>query len=239
MLFALKFLLIVLWSALMIALGLFLSLIRWGDLNLNRDVGKLLSSPLLRVLGIKIAVEGQGNIPEGPKIFVANHQSGFEVVIFAAFCPDRTVFIGKKEIAWIPLLGLYFVAAGNIFIDRSRRTKAMATLTKVARTIRGRNASVMVFPEGTRNRTNELLLPFKRGPFYLALEAQVPIVPVVVSRFDDVFNWRKKVLRPGVIHIQVLPPIPTHDRDPERGAELAAYVRASMISAMAAPKKQV
>jgi len=222
----------VLWSGLIFLFGTLLSLVRWGDLNLNRDIGKMLSIPILRALGIRIEVTGMDRMPEGPKIFVANHQSGFELIVFGFFCPDRTVFIGKKEIIWIPLFGLYFLAAGNIVIDRSRRNKAVATLSRAAAVIRRKQASVMVFPEGTRNRGEEPLLPFKRGPLYLALEAQVPIVPLVVSPIKNVFSWKQRILQSGVIQIQVLPPVSTEGTKKEDATRLATEVREAMLSVM-------
>lgn len=88
--------------------------------------------------------------------------------------------IGKKELKWIPFFGYFFWGAGNMMIDRQKRSKAFAGLAQAAQEIKRRAVSIWVFPAGTRHPSGTGMLPFKRGAFYLAVEAQIPIVPVVV-----------------------------------------------------------
>ena len=89
--------------------------------------------------------------------------------------PIHMRFVSKKELAKVPILGKAMKAAGHIFIDRENRQKAFGAYDEVSRAIHN-GLSAVVFPEGTRSRTGELQ-PFKKGPFVLAIAAQVPIIP--------------------------------------------------------------
>lgn len=119
-------------------------------------------------------------IQEGlqPAIFLANHTSLFDPPLIISTLPSRPVFIAKRELARVPVLGWIIWLAGFIFIDRQVNTRALDSLRKAAERIR-KGQSIAAFPEGTRTRTGSLL-PFKRGIFNLAFEAGVPVVPMAI-----------------------------------------------------------
>jgi 1-acyl-sn-glycerol-3-phosphate acyltransferase len=148
---------------------------------------------IMRASGIPVTVEGLENLRrKAPQIVVSNHVSGFDIFALASVLPGPFVFIGKKELDKIPFFGSVWRAAGHISIDRSNRQKAIATLQEAGRRIREENSTVIVFPEGTRSRTGDLL-PFKKGAFTLATEAAVPVIPTVVigsSRIMRGGSWR-------------------------------------------------
>lgn len=98
----------------------------------------------------------------------------------------------------------------TIFLDRANRASSRAAFDSAASTMVSARQSVFIFPEGTRSYAESpMLLPFKKGAFHLAVQAQVPIVPVVCANYDNVLNVKKRRFRPGTIDVSVLPPIST------------------------------
>jgi len=100
----------------------------------------------------------------------------------------------------------------TVFLDRANRTASRAAFDGAAATMRTDRQSVFIFPEGTRSYAESpMLLPFKKGAFHLAIQAQVPIVPVVCANYSHVLNTKKRRFRPGTIDVTILPPISTKD----------------------------
>jgi lysophosphatidate acyltransferase len=98
----------------------------------------------------------------------------------------------------------------TVFIDRANRATARAAFDSAAHTMNTSRQSVFIFPEGTRSYATEpMLLPFKKGAFHLAIQAQVPVIPVVAANYDNVLNVKERRIRPGAIDVTVLPPIQT------------------------------
>jgi 1-acyl-sn-glycerol-3-phosphate acyltransferase len=188
--------------------GTFYAVLRWRSLNINRDYGHLFGWGVLKIAGIQLEIENHHLLEASqPCVYVANHQSAFDLAIFGAIFPEKTVIIGKKELILIPFFGLLYVAAGNIRVDRRRSVKAVAGLTQAVNEIRERGASVWIFPEGTRNQGGNELLSFKRGAFHLAQQARVPICPIVAAPLFPRFSWKEKRITRGVLKIRVLDPI--------------------------------
>lgn len=142
-----------------------------------------------------------------PCVFISNHQDNLDIFAGAMALPPRTVSIGKRDILFIPFFGLYYWLSGNILINRSNKRKAFETMDVAANTIKNKNISVWIMPEGTRSRGRGLL-PFKKGPFITAIKAGVPIVPVAWSNYIiegvNLNKWHS-----GTIIMQALPPIQT------------------------------
>jgi 1-acyl-sn-glycerol-3-phosphate acyltransferase len=200
------------------------------------------SQRVLRGAGTPVQVEGRERIPlGGPVVYASNHSSMFDIWALAAALPGSIRFVAKEELARIPLLGPAMVAAGHVTIDRSNRARAMEAYAHAARTIRELGVSTVVFPEGTRSRTGELL-PFKNAPFGLAIAAQVPLIPVYVHATFRILPkgaWR---LRPQPIRLLVGEPIPTtgmtlDDRDAlrERARTAMVALRARVDATPAVP----
>lgn len=188
--------------------------------------------------GTPVQVEGRERIPAGPVVYASNHSSMFDIWALAAALPGSIRFVAKQEIVRYPLLGPAMLAAGHVAIDRTNRPRAIEAYGTAARRIRELGVSTVVFPEGTRSRTGELL-PFKNAPFGLAIAAQVPVVPVYVHATFRILPkgaWR---LRPRPIRVLVGEPIPTTGlelRDRERLRERArASVEALRARVDAAP----
>jgi 1-acyl-sn-glycerol-3-phosphate acyltransferase len=232
-LFYIKVCLISLWSIFACSFGFVYALLHWGNLSINHKVGGILSWGVLKILGIKVELQGAEYLTSSqPCVYVANHQSGLDIATFGAMYPTRTIIIGKKQLIWIPFLGLYFRASGNISIDREKRLKAYAGLKMAAEIMKKIGASIWIFPEGTRNIAKEGLLPFKRGAFHIAIQAKVPIVPVVSSSLLPIIDRKKKYINSGVVKIVVLPPIQTEGYTEAQIDELSNKVRNQMLEAL-------
>jgi 1-acyl-sn-glycerol-3-phosphate acyltransferase len=162
-------------------------------------------------------------------MYASNHSSMFDIWTLLATLPGSVRMVAKQELFKIPLLGGAMRAAGHIPIDRAARKKAFEAYDKAAKTIREGISSILVFPEGTRSRTGELL-PFKNAPFGLAIAAQVPIVPVYVHHTFEILPkgaWR---LRSRPIRLLVGEPIPTAGLQPGDRERLRDEVRAAMVA---------
>jgi 1-acyl-sn-glycerol-3-phosphate acyltransferase len=191
----------------------------WGTTDWSRQV--------LRAAGTPVRIEGVERIPSGPVVYASNHSSMFDIWALAATLPGSVRMVAKQELATIPLLGRAMLAAGHVTIDRAHPARALETYRRAAEVIRG-GVSAVVFPEGTRSRTGELL-PFKNAPFGLAIAAQVPLVPVYVRNTFEIMPKGRFSLRPRPIRIEVAEPIPTAGMTMERRQELRDRVRAAIL----------
>jgi lysophosphatidate acyltransferase len=231
--FYLRFVCITLWLFICFGTGFIACLFRWGDINLNRYTAQMFGRGALWLLGIRVDVENLGELTKHqPCVYVANHQGALDIPTFGSFYPANTVVIAKKEISYIPILNLYFVAAGNILVDRQKRTNAVASLSKAVATVKKRGASIWIFAEGTRNRTDQVMLPLKKGAFHMAVETQVPIVPIVSAPIKTVFDRKAKHLVGGTLKMKVLPPISTVGLTSADVDRLAEQTRNQMIEAI-------
>ncbi len=224
--------LISLWIIISSLGGVLYSLFRWGNLNINRDFARIFSWVTLKIIGLRVEVDGKQYLKSSqPCIYIANHQSNMDMATFGGIYPQRTVVIGKKEVRWMPFFGLFFMAAGNILIDRQNQVKALAGLARATEIIKKKSVSIWIFPEGTRNRTGEGLLPFKRGAFHMAIQAGVPLVPIVSGPIRPFIHFKGGHLKGGVLKIKVLPPIETSGVAASQVEVLAQEVREKMLEA--------
>jgi 1-acyl-sn-glycerol-3-phosphate acyltransferase len=164
----------------------------------------------------------------GPCVYAANHQSWFDIVALVDVLPGSLRFIAKKELGRVPLFGRALRAAGHIEIDRKDLSSAVAAYENAAREVQ-RGLSAVVFAEGTRTRTGRLQ-PFKKGPFVLAIVAQVPLVPVYVAGGFEVLPKGSIRPRPGTITAHIGLPIPTTGLTYEDRDDLSARTRAAMVA---------
>jgi 1-acyl-sn-glycerol-3-phosphate acyltransferase len=233
MFFYLRAALIFVWICIASAVGCLMAIFRWGDLDLDRDIARLIGRFGLKLAGVKLEVENAAGLEaHHPCVFVANHQSSMDVLVFGAAYPSRTIVIGKRELLYIPFFGLAFVAAGNIMINRKNRAHSIAGLNRAVAKVRDRGASVYIFPEGTRNRTDQPMLPFKKGAFHMAVAAQIPVVPVVCQPLGaTVGGWKERRLAGGTVRVRVLAPVSSAGLTQDQAQELSVKVRERMLEA--------
>jgi len=180
----------------------------------------------MKIYGIRLEIDSIERLnAHTPCVFVSNHQSSLDMLPCAATVPFRTVSLGKQSIRWIPFFGQFYWISGNILINRSNRKKAFASMAKTAKSLKERDISVWIMPEGTRNYDNDIL-PFKRGAFHTAINAKVPIVPVSISSYSSI-NLNK--FHAGVIMMKVHDPIDTEKLSSHEIPELTEQVRHTII----------
>ena len=182
---------------------------------------------LLRAAGTPVVVRGLEHLPPPPVVYVANHASMFDILALVATVPGTVRFVAKKELLRVPLFGPAMKAAGHIAIDRQNRQAAFEAYDTAAAIIRS-GISAVVFPEGTRSRTGELM-EFKKGPFVLAIAAQVPIVPMWIANTFDILPKGSRMLRRHPIPLCYGPPIATEGLVYDDRFALLERTRAAMI----------
>ncbi len=194
--------------------------------NNSHLVAQLLKWLPLKILRMKVTVENLEEIDEAaPCIYICNHQSNFDLFVIGVAVPRRTVSVGKKSIKYIPFFGQVYWLAGNILIDRGRGRKAMETLEKIREWMLQKKMSVWIFPEGTRSKGRGLL-PFKKGAFYMAIKAQLPIKPIVSSSYHNLLDLNRwKEIPISMAH---LPAISTEGKSEEDVVELMNLAREQM-----------
>ncbi|XP_074779102.1 1-acyl-sn-glycerol-3-phosphate acyltransferase alpha-like [Athene noctua] len=187
--------------------------------------------PLKYIFGVKIVVKGKENLrTKKPRVFVLNHQTSLDIMVMMDILPSRCVPIAKKEVLYMGPFGLACWLSGIVFIDRKKKEEAITTLMEVAHSLHKENIHVLIFPEGTRNHGGSML-PFKRGAFQLAVKAQVPIIPVVISSYYNFYSQKEKRFTPGKSIIQILPEVETLGLGPDDVPKLTEQVRNSMLIA--------
>jgi len=159
----------------------------------------------LALAGSPATIRGVEHLPDGPVIFMSNHQSNFDVLALLALIPRQIHWIAKKELFDIPIFGPSMRRGGYIPLDRSDGRKALKSMEEAAQIIRS-GKSVVLFPEGTRSEDFKLL-PFKRGGFMLAARAGVPVVPVTINGSGRVNPANRTRICPGKITITLHPPL--------------------------------
>ncbi len=164
-----------------------------------------------------------------PYVFMSNHQGYFDIAVACKVLPHNLHFVAKKELRWVPVLGWYILVAGHIFIDRANRSEALRSLERAAAKI-AHGKSILIYPEGTRSREG-VIRPFKKGPFAMAIAAQVPIVPVVVEGTKEIMRKGGIRMLPGRVRVRVGEPIPTAGYTQEQKEALMRVVHDRMIDA--------
>jgi len=181
-------------------------------------------------MGIEFEVEGEGNLLTRPAVFISNHQSELDILFLGRAFPKHCSVTAKRSLKYIPFLGWFMALSGTVFIDRSNRESAIAAFDGAVKEIRGNKQSVWIFPEGTRSYFNKPdLLPFKKGAFHLAVQAGVPVVPVVVQNYSHVLYLQKRTFEPGVIKVKALEPIQTENLTMEDIDRLTVETRERML----------
>ena len=172
----------------------------------------------------RVEVIGAENVLTAkPQIFMANHQSDFDILIVLGFVPGQFRWIAKKELFKIPLFGTAMRNAGYIEIDRHQHDKALKSLDIAAQKIR-EGKSVMTFPEGTRSKDGKIK-PFKQGMFHLAIKSGVPIIPITIIGAGDIMPKRSLKINPGKITMIIDRPIDVNGYTIENRAVLIEQVK--------------
>lgn len=137
-----------------------------------------------------------------PAVFVGNHQTALDVLLLGTIFPRWCSVTAKESLKRVPFLGWFMALSGTVFIDRKNKATALRAFEGAATEVREKGQSVFIFPEGTRSDAQEpTLLPFKKGAFHLAVQAGVPVVPVVAGCYKGVLNAKGWRFRRGIIPV--------------------------------------
>jgi 1-acyl-sn-glycerol-3-phosphate acyltransferase len=162
----------------------------------------------LGLSGIRYRVSGREHVPtDRAVVFCSNHESNVDPPVLFQALHKRLHVLFKAELTKLPVLGAVMVAGGFVPVERDRREASMASIDLAAASIRQGN-SFLIFPEGTRSRTSELL-PFKKGGFIMAIKAQAPIVPVAVSGGRAAMQKGSWFVRPVMVDVRIGEPVAT------------------------------
>lgn len=197
--------------------------------NLAFTISKIWARFMLLATGVKIEIKNPEKIQKGRSyIIISNHQSEYDILALVTTLGIQFRWIIKKELRKVPLFGYALYASRNIFIDRSDKDKAIASIhSGINRLPQG--TSVMFFAEGTRS-IDGTIQPFKKGGFFLAMEKGLPILPVTVNGSRRVLPKKSLVFTPGDIEVVVDDPIETTEFSKEQVNELMETTRQVIIS---------
>jgi 1-acyl-sn-glycerol-3-phosphate acyltransferase len=217
------------WSAFWISAAFVVTL-----LTFNRSIALMMARrcwapALIKASGTDFHLEPLPDVDwKQPHIFVMNHQSMIDIPCAFYGLPANIRFVAKEQLKWVPFIGWFIWLTGMVFVDRSKRAKAVASLEKAGKRIR-EGANIIAYAEGTRSPDGRVM-PFKKGPFVLALSAGVPIIPVAIEGSHKVSGkhqvWK---LRPAKVRMKVGQPISTAGLKAEDRDQLLHDVRAAVI----------
>ena len=191
--------------------------------TLGRQLASLWAKFLLRIMHVPVQVEGlELLVPGQTYVYAANHRSQFDIFVLLAILPGDYGWVAKKSLFQIPIFGQAMSRLGNISLDRGNLKEAIKSLNEAATLVMG-GRSFIIFPEGTRATSRELL-PFKKGVFIMAQKAGQPIVPISINGTMAIQPRGSLHLRPGPVQVVISPPVHPRDYRGRPKEELMAVV---------------
>lgn len=167
----------------------------------------LWSKLLVKLSGSKVEVIGEENLPEGPVLYVSNHQSNFDIPIFISYINRPKGFIAKVELTKLPFVASWMRQMKCVFMDRKDIRQSIIAINQGADYLK-QGYSMIIFPEGTRSGKKEMG-EFKAGSFKLAVKSGVPIVPVAINGSYNIMEKGSIIIKPAKVQIKILEPINT------------------------------
>ena len=185
---------------------------------------------ILKTTGVEVIVQGLDRLdPSRSYVFAANHQSIYDIPILFASIPFQLRIIAKASLGWIPFMGWHLRRTGHVLVDRSN--PGAGVVRKMGRLVKAGH-SLIVFPEGTRS-TDGSVARFKGGPFVIALQAELPVVPITLVGSRHVMFKGQLMVRPGRVTLIVHDPIDTAGVPRESAREFASNVHDVVASSAA------
>jgi len=193
--------------------------------NPVHKIARIWARGILYVSRIKVTINGLANIdPTHSYVYMSNHQSNFDIPVLLAHLPVQFRWLAKAELFKIPIFGRAMRGAGYVKIDRFNQQSAFESISEAAGKMKN-GVSVMIFPEGTRSRDGNIR-NFKKGGFIMAVDAGVPIVPLVLKGTWSIMDKSSIRINKGEVSLNIGAPIATTDYTRENKDDLMQSVRA-------------
>lgn len=222
---------VVLFLILFLILSLPVMLVEWiiGKVNPNlRDYSSLrivqwAFKVILLLAGVDVTVIGEEHIPDEPVLYIGNHRSFFDVPITYSRCRKLTGFVSKKELEKVPLLSNWMRFLYCLFLDRDNVRSGLKTILTAIEQVKN-GISIFIFPEGTRNKGEELsVLPFHDGSFKIAEKTGCPVIPVSINNSVQIFEAHFPIIRKTHVVLEYGEPIYPNTLDKEAKKQLGTY----------------
>ncbi len=179
--------------------------------------------------GVKLTVIGEENVPkDAPVLYIGNHRSYFDVVLTYSRVPRLTGFIAKKEFRKIPILTQWMDLLDCLFLDRSDLRQGLEIILSAIDKVKN-GISIMIFPEGTRNMTSDVLIPFHKGSFKIAQKTGCAIIPVTLNNTSAVFENHLPFIKSAHVVIEYGKPVYIKELEKEDQKNIDSYI-ASIIT---------
>lgn len=188
------------------------------------------ASGIMKRTGSDVTVSGLEQLPEGPVLFVSNHEGNFDIPVLLSTIPKPFGFISKEEVRKFPIIPSYMEEMNCVFLDRTDRRSAFKSITDTIEKLR-EGHSVLIFPEGTRSK-GQGLKEFKAGFMRIAKEARVPVVPIAIEGTARIMENNNNQIRPAHVRVQVLEPFMPEELD-AAGVKAAQLVKGRIEQALA------
>ena len=222
---AIAYILVLAYTAVAAPLALFLGVVlRWTPAMWG--LGHFGARLALALAGIRYRVSGLEHVPGTAVVFCANHESNIDPPVLFEALHRRLHFLYKADLHKLPIMGTVFDVGGFVPIERKDRESAMRSIAIGAESLKAGN-SFLIFPEGTRSRSGDLL-PFKKGGFIMAIGAQTPVVPVAISGGRAAMRKGSPIVRPVNVSVRIGKPVPTTGLTLDDRDTLIAQVRAEV-----------
>jgi 1-acyl-sn-glycerol-3-phosphate acyltransferase len=176
--------------------------------RVQHDLPKRWARNLVGITGSTITVTGNEHIPNGPVLFVSNHQGNFDVPVLLGFVEKPFGFFSKVEVKKIPFIPRWMEVMNCVFVDRSNRRQALQSIKDSVALLK-EGHSMVIFPEGTRSKGGPVG-EFKTGGLRMAVDANVPIVPVAIEGTYKIMEQSKVGFKRADVSVRILQPITSH-----------------------------
>lgn len=223
----------VLFAVCYLILGIPVLFVEWIIRKFNRHAADISSLRMVQwafrvilfICGVKLTVKGEENVPKDEAVlYVCNHKSYFDIIITYSRCPRLTGYISKDTLGKVPLLNIWMKRLYCLFLDRKDIKQGLKTiLTGIDYVKQG--VSMCIFPEGTRNTSENLLLPFKAGSFKIAEKTGCSIVPMAITGSADILENHFPKVKPTHVVLQYGKPIHTKDLSKDEQKHLASFAQ--------------
>ena len=236
--FSLAAVILAAWVPFMILVLLLAMPFRKTRLILLNKMGRPLSYCVMRAIGANPVCRMRKELDcAGPAIFVSNHGSSLDMFVFGWACRPGTCAVAKRELTRAPFVGPVIALSGFLLIDRKNPAQALSSMQRESQFLRESGLSCWVMPEGTRSLDGSLA-PFKRGFVHMALQSNLPVIPIAVHNAHKVWPMDRFVFTPGDVEIEMLEQFDTSDWSIERAQEHADSVRLVIAEALEARPRE-